>query len=240
MTSDLHNLTAYLKEPRQESKSIPHAVASRFWGLLAALPTILLVLLAISFLQGAGTWIFFVFIFGGGGIFASLKQWARERSKAAAWAGSGLSRVHHEVGEFFFDLIENNHLEERIHPAVAVPLEVCASVTMEIRHMLADPKRLPELRRETLRALDEEMHDAMLEAKSWIRAKGMQRKLFNERIESNPEPPQAALLQKRAERLENLRNDLAASVGLPARGVERIMADLRERRAAEEELREQL
>ncbi|RYG40546.1 hypothetical protein EON79_22430, partial [bacterium] len=212
MPPDLRNVVAYLAEPRwnRAAWSGARIVATT----LVAIAMIVVAIVLFTRLNGG----IFLFLFGTSATGGVLK-WINDRFEAAAWAKSGLSGAHLEAVGFFREMANEGKLNARIHPRVGEALDACAMYAVEIRRILADPKRLSELRAEALRGVDEEMHDAFLDAKPWVRAKGGQKKAFQARVDADPEPVAVLRLTERAVRLRQLRDDLTLSLGEPRRGV---------------------
>ncbi|RYG37476.1 hypothetical protein EON81_06595 [bacterium] len=231
MPPDLRNVVAFLEEPRWNRASWSGARMA-----ITVFLSILLVVLGLYAFSRTNGGIF-LFLFGTG-VVGSVTKWVNDRFDSIEWAKSGLSESHRHTVESFRELSEEGKLNARIHPRVGAALDNCAMFALDIRRILADPKQLPELRDEALRGADEEMHDALLDAKPWVRVKGGQRKTFQTRVDAEPEPIEVVRLEERAQRLRQLRDDLALSLGEPRRGVDRVLSDLRELRQAEEELRQ--
>lgn len=236
--SDLRNLIAYLEEPHHGLKTKDEEWSADFIGFLMGLLAVVILFVLLAKFNCFFLFAFFGVAKGFSGIVNSIKERARKRKMETRWASGTLTEAHRQALEFFQERLANGSLEERTHPAVGAALDACAAHVMELRRILADPKHLPELREEALMGADEEMYDALLDAKVWIRAKGAQRKTFEAKIAASPDPPEAAKLRERAKRLGTLRDHIADSIELPRRGVDRVLGDLRERKVAEEELRE--
>lgn len=231
MTPDVTNLATYLNAPRTTSTGVR-------WDLLAGAAVLALAGLVVWSVAGRGSGFFFVLLVFGVGAVSKTIEAVRTHFAALERRRFGFTEVHAETESLMREFVDDGSLAERLHPAVAEALDGCAAHAMAIRSTLAEPHRMADIRMETLRAVEEEMQDALLQARAWLRPKGGKRKTFSERVAADPDPATARSLRSRGEKLGRLREDLSSALGEPKRGVERVLEDIREIKVAERELRD--
>lgn len=244
--SEVRHLQDYLTEVRIQDSW------KRFFGSSLAqfvLPAALAIALYFLIFRRMGGWIFlFVFFGAGHGMFQGFTKWIQQRADSMAWNKAVHDARQRALSEQMRELAKKGILASRIHPEVGRALNATAEAAMEVRSLLVSEKwedlarstHWRDIRKSSIIAVDEGMHDAMSEAQPFVRMPGMTKADFEKMVQRDPHAASTvAKIQALTQKLRTLHDGLVGAYGLSAQTkLDRALEDLHSVRQAENELDE--
>lgn len=244
--SEIRHLQDYLTEVR-----IRDSWKRFFGGYLAQFILPALIAVAVYFLifRRMGGWIFLFLFFGAGhGMFQGFTKWMQQRADSMAWNRAVQDARQRAWCEQMRELAAKRVLAARIHPEVGRALNDTAKAAMEVRALLgsgqwddlARSAHWRDIRKSSLGAVDEGMHDAMTEAQPYVRISGMKKADFEKMVARDPNAKgTVASIEELTSKLRALHEGLRGAHGLSAQTkLDQALEDLHSVRRAETELDE--
>ncbi|MDX2065750.1 MAG: hypothetical protein SFX74_08425 [Fimbriimonadaceae bacterium] len=194
-----------------------------------------------------GTWFLLIIGFGAAkAVWESMVSWLQLRFRNQSWYGATRNPHARAICEELRDIVARGSLGKRLHPDVARAADDLARLAVESRELLnnerwramAQSGQLREIRVQSLRGIDEAMHDAFLEMRPFLRRVGQRRAEYAKLFDSADAARGAvARIEAMRERLADLYTSVRELGGEPrVAQLDAALANLRELREAQAEL----
>jgi hypothetical protein len=242
--ANVRNLHAYLTEERR------HEGWRRFIYSSSAQILVLLLLGALClflFSKLLRSWFVVAILFGAGtSASGSFTSWLKRRASEEKWRMAVKDPHARAWSEQLRELAVRGTLPSRIHPIIAQHLDELAETCMSIRTLLngdswqddSKAKHWREVQLNSLDAVDESMHRALMEAYPYVRRSGMRKATFAEMIEQDPSAERVVNRIKELHlKVSTLKEGLIEATGNPDLSqLDHALAELQAIRKAEAEL----
>jgi hypothetical protein len=211
-------------------------------------PLVLVLLLWFAVFR-RGSWFILLIGFGVSKMaWESLVSWVSSRTRNHAWYAATRNPHARAVCEELRDIVARGSLGKRLHPDVAAAANDLARLAVESRAMLhnerwqgmAQAGQLREVRNQSLKGIDETMHDAFVEMRPYLRRVGQRRAEYAKLFENSAAASGAvARLHEMRDRMADLHQSVKELGEEPqVAQLDAALANLREIRAAKAELDE--